>query len=235
MTTARRYAVLDSTNAEALRLAAAGVSGPLWIVAVRQTAGRGRRGRNWASAPGNLYATLLRPAHASPAADAQLSFVAALAVADMLDALVPATPVRLKWPNDVLLDGKKVAGILLEAEAGAVAVGIGVNLAHHPAETAFPAISVAAVTGWAPGAETALTALAGAWDRRYDTWHRRGFAPVRQAWLERAAGLGDRISARTGIARTEGVFESLDADGALLVRGEGGLTRITAGDVFFGA
>src|SRR5882672_7612875 len=135
---------VGSTNAEALRCARAGETGPLWITARAQSAGRGRRGRAWVSEPGNLYATLLLTDPAPPARAAQLSFVAALAVHDAIAQLAPSLAPRLalKWPNDVLCDGRKAAGILIEAEGAhplIVAVGIGVNCRHHPEVTEHPA------------------------------------------------------------------------------------------------
>ena len=226
------HETLDSTNEEARRLAAAGEHGPLWIVAREQTAGRGRRGRAWVSQRGNLFATLLTRA-AAPSA-AQLAFAAGLAVAQTVAVYAPNVQLKLKWPNDVLLDGKKSAGILLESlTPDALAIGIGINLAHHPTDTEFPAISIAALTGSAPDWDAALLRLAGAIAAWYEVWCDQGFAPVRTAWLARAAGLGRPIRARLEGSEMQGVFENLDQDGALLLRHESGtLTRITAGEVF---
>jgi BirA family biotin operon repressor/biotin-[acetyl-CoA-carboxylase] ligase len=229
----RRYDTLDSTNEEARRLAKSGVRGPLWIVSHEQTAGRGRRGRVWISESGNLYATLLMQATMS--LSAQLGFVAGLAAADTVAAHAPGAEVALKWPNDALLNGKKVAGILLEALGhDSLAIGIGINLAHYPRETEIPSISVAAVTGNPPDLDGILLRLASAMTAWYEIWLRQGFQPVRKAWLLRASGLGQPIRARLGDSEREGVFEDLDEDGALLLRDAAGtLTRITAGDVFF--
>lgn len=206
-----------------------------------QTAGRGRRGRAWDSPTGNLAATLLlRPAK-SAAECAQLSFVAALAVSDALVKLAPGIDVRLKWPNDVLANGRKIAGILLEsASAGSekpswLAVGIGVNLAYFPEATEFPATSLAVLGTKAPSTEHALTALAAAFAKWYETWAARGFAEVRDAWLARAAGLGTRIRARLQNEEIFGVFEGIDDHGALILRTDMARVRvIAAGDVFFG-
>ncbi len=230
---------LDSTNAEARRLAAGGEAGPLWITAARQTAGRGRRGRSWESPRGNLAATLLiRPAR--PLAEwAQLSFAAAIATADMAASLAPNAHVAVKWPNDVLADGRKLAGILLETAGPssmdqALAIGIGVNLAAHPEDTEFPAISLAALGQKPPPPEDALAMLAAGFVEWYEVWLAEGFAPIRDAWLARAAGLGQRIRARLPDAERSGIFEGIDADGALLLN-EGSRTRvIAAGEVFFG-
>ena len=235
----RRYSSLDSTNEEARRLSLAGETGPLWILARRQSAGRGRRGASWVSQAGNLFATLLTPVVRPLETCAQLSFVAALSVGDLVADCAPAARVTLKWPNDVLADGRKIAGILLEAASdNALAIGIGVNLVSHPELRETAAISLAALKGSTPSPEAALARLAGHWDKWYEAWKSCGFAPLREAWLARAAGLGERIVARgaeNDVARdVEGVFENLDRDGALLIRrANGALIRITAGDVFF--
>jgi BirA family biotin operon repressor/biotin-[acetyl-CoA-carboxylase] ligase len=229
----RRYDTLDSTNEEARRLAKGGVRGPVWIVAREQTAGRGRRGRAWISESGNLFATLLMPVTIS--LSAQLGFVAGLAAADAIAAHAPGAEVTLKWPNDVLLNGKKVAGILLEALGhDSLAIGIGINLAHYPNTTEIPSISIAAVSGNPPDLDGFLVRLASAMTAWYEIWLKEGFQPVRKAWLLRSSGLGHAIRARLADSQRDGVFEDLDQDGALLLRDSTGtLTRITAGDVFF--
>ena len=165
----------------------------------------------------------------------QTAFAAGLAVAETVAVYAPNAQTTLKWPNDVLLDGKKAAGILLESlTLDALAIGIGINLAHHPTDTEFPAISIADLTGSAPDWDAALLRLAGAMAAWYEVWREQGFAPVRTAWLARAAGLGRPIRARLEGSEMQGVFENLDEDGALLLRQESGtLTRITAGEVFF--
>jgi BirA family biotin operon repressor/biotin-[acetyl-CoA-carboxylase] ligase len=229
----RRYDTVDSTNEEARRLAKNGERGPLWIVAREQTAGRGRRGRAWISESGNLFATLLMPVTIS--LSAQLGFVAGLAAADSIAAHARGAELALKWPNDVLLNGKKVAGILLEALGhDSLAIGIGINLAHYPPDTEIPSISIAAVSGNPPDLDGILQRLASAMTAWYEIWLKEGFQPVRKAWLVRASGLGHAIRARLADSERDGVFEDLDQDGALLLRDSTGtLTRITAGDVFF--
>lgn len=229
----RRYDALDSTNEEARRLAKTGVRGPLWIVSREQTAGRGRRGRVWISESGNLFATLLMQVTTS--LSAQLGFVAGLAAADAVTTHAPGAEVALKWPNDVLLNGKKVAGILLEALGhDSLAIGIGINLAHYPNATETPSTSIAAVMGKSPDLDGILLRLASAMTAWYEIWLRQGFQPVRKAWLLRASGLGHAIRARLADSERDGVFEDLDEDGALLLRDSTGtLTRIIAGDVFF--
>ena len=234
----KEFDEIDSTNEEARRLALAGERGPLWITAARQSAGRGRRGRAWVSPAGNLSATLLlapgRPANEC----AQLSFAAALAASDAVMSF--GADARVKWPNDVLANGAKIAGILLESasQGGAdpawLAVGIGINLKHHPSDTEFPATSLAAA-GLAPAEpREGLLRLAASFAKWYDIWRADGFAPIRDAWLARAAGLGTRIRARLTNGETMGVFEGIDANGALLLRETQDRVRtIAAGEVFF--
>ena len=229
---------IDSTNAEARRRAEAGETGPLWITAKRQTAGRGRRGRAWETGEGNLAATLLLTTKKPPAEAAQMSFVAALAVADLADLYVPASKVSLKWPNDPMIAGKKTSGILIESGQAShglwVAVGIGVNLARAPADT--PATSFAEhMTAPPPKPLEALTHLAEAFERWRSLWDSAGFSVIADAWTARAHGLGEACTARLGSETVEGVAEGLDPDGALRLRlADGGIRRITAGDVFFG-
>jgi BirA family biotin operon repressor/biotin-[acetyl-CoA-carboxylase] ligase len=233
----KTYDTLGSTNAEALALARAGERGPLWITAHSQSAGRGRRGSAWASPPGNLYATLLLTDPASPALAPQLSFVAVLAAHDAVAAVAPALASRLavKWPNDLLLDGAKVGGILLESENGphfAVAVGIGVNCVSHPSGTPFAATDLA-VAGAPVTAEQLLAVLTEAMGRRLGEWRGgAGFAAIRAGWLERAAGLGQPIQVRLPERKFSGRFEGLDETGRLLVAEEGIITTVTAGEVF---
>jgi BirA family biotin operon repressor/biotin-[acetyl-CoA-carboxylase] ligase len=227
---------LASTNAEALARGRAGEHGPLWITAGMQTAGRGRRGRAWVSEPGNLYASLLLTDPAPPERAAQLSFVAALATHDAITACAPALAPRLalKWPNDLLVDRAKAAGILIEAEGArplAVTIGVGVNCRHHPAATEFPATDLAAA-GAGVAVEALFAALSGAMVERLRQWE-KGFAGIRAAWLARAGGLGDELTARLGAREITGRFEALDAAGRLMLRlPDGSLEAIAAGEVF---
>ena len=231
-----RHAEIDSTNSEARRLAEAGERGPLWIMAERQTAGRGRRGRSWETLNGNLAATLLLRPENAPGPVGQLSFAAALAVADVAAHVAPSAPVTVKWPNDVLVDGKKAAGILLEsgtdASGGWLAVGIGINLAAAPEGTEFPATALAAFAA-PPSPDEGLTLLAARFAHWYDGWMSGGFETLRAAWLARAGGLGLPIRARLPNETRHGVFEGIDANGALLLNEQGRVTPISAGEVFF--
>lgn len=235
------YGELDSTNAEARRRADSGEAGPVWITAGRQTAGRGRRGRAWSTETGNLAATLLTVTDVPPAEAAQLSFVAALAAAELADTCLGEGAARLKWPNDVLVHGRKAVGVLVESGTRAdgrlwLAVGIGVNLAHAPVAVDRPATAFAEHMATPPPAPLeALQILAA----RFETWRRlwaaQGFAPVAAGWTARAHGLGERCEARLPSRTLAGIAEGLDPDGALRLRlDDGSLERITAGDVFFG-
>jgi BirA family biotin operon repressor/biotin-[acetyl-CoA-carboxylase] ligase len=231
------YGELDSTNSEARRLAEIGEPGPLWITAERQTAGRGRRGRVWDSAPGNLAATLLLRPEAPIAITGQLSFVAALAVAEMAAHFAPQAAITVKWPNDVLAEGRKLAGILLEAGPAPIgtwlAIGIGVNLASFPQGTEFPATSLAQLGLAPPMPDDALSVLAARFAHWYALWMAEGFETVRAAWLARAGGLGLPIRARLPHQTREGVFEGIDSAGALLLNEQGLVSAIAAGEVFF--
>jgi BirA family transcriptional regulator, biotin operon repressor / biotin---[acetyl-CoA-carboxylase] ligase len=234
------YETLGSTNAEALALARAGERGPLWITALSQSAGRGRRGSTWASPPGNLYATLLLAEPSNPENAPQLSFVAALALHDALVQCAPqlAPMLKVKWPNDLLLGAAKVAGILIEGESEpvfSVAIGIGVNCASHPDGTAYPATDLAAA-GAADAAVTpdsVFAALSAAMPRRMTQWRRgQDFSGIRAAWLTRAAGLGQDIRVRLPEREVCGRFQGLDDVGRLLVQQPDGMTAVTAGEVF---
>ena len=231
--------VLGSTNSEALAQSREGDEGSLWIVAREQRAGRGRRGREWVSAPGNLYATLLLFDPASAEAAPQLAFVAGLAVHDAIVACAGrlAERLALKWPNDVLYADKKLAGILIESEMAAgklaVAVGIGINCLHHPAEASFPATDLAQA-GSKVAPESLLGALSQTMMGRLGQWKRgTGFAAIRADWLARATGLGREITVRLPGHDLNGHFEGLDEAGQLLLRlADGKLQIITAGDIF---
>lgn len=235
--------IVDSTNEEARRRVAACETGPLWIAARRQFSGRGRLGRSWSTEPGNLAATLLLPFHGTPSEASRLGFPASLAVADLLDRFTSGIPVTLKWPNDVLLAGRKASGILLE-NFGAVpqgwqklAIGIGVNLAHHPkpGEMRWPATSIAAETGAAPEFDEALACLAARLAHWLDLLARDGFPAVRAAWLARADRLGEVIDARMTAGTLTGRFAEIDADGALVLETADGTRRVAAGDVYWEA
>ena len=230
-----------STNDEAKVRAAAGAPEGTVVWARLQRAGRGRRGRAWESPPGNLYLSLILRPSCEARSVAQLSFVAALAVRDLVDGPLPGCA-RCKWPNDILVDGGKVAGVLLESALGPgghvdwVVIGIGVNLASHPGlEGPVPSTSLAAAGASPLAPEDALPPLLAALARRRQEWETEGFAPVRRAWLARAHGLGGPVTVANGGQELAGIFKGLDSEGALvLAQADAAPISISAGDVYFG-
>lgn len=232
------FAEIDSTNDEAKRRAGEGAAQGTLIWAQAQRAGRGRRGRGFVSPAGNLYMSILLRPDRPAASAAQLGFAAALALGDAILPLLPRPEgLRYKWPNDVLIDGRKVSGILLESQAAGegrldwLVVGIGVNVASFPAGVDYPAISLAAA-GARVTVEALLEAVAGSFERWYERWREEGFRPLRQAWLARARGLGEAIRVRLQGEEASGRFAGLDEDGALLLDDGTTRRRIGAGDVF---
>lgn len=237
------YDVLDSTNAEARRLAGGGASHGAVIWAKRQTAGRGRMGREWVSAEGNLFVTILLNPQVGMAECSQLSFVASLAVAETLTAIVPEPEqIRCKWPNDVLAKGKKISGVLLESfhveGKGAqpwVAVGIGVNVDTYPEHVIFPATSLREAGVELISAKIVLSRLVHNFIHQYDLWAQKGFAATEKAWLKRAYHMDGAIEVMVGDETFAGTFAGINAEGHLLLReaGKKSLTPIAAGDVFY--
>jgi BirA family biotin operon repressor/biotin-[acetyl-CoA-carboxylase] ligase len=223
-----------STNEDVAALAKAGAPAGIWVRADRQTGGRGRHGRSWESPPGNLYASTLVRLAANDPPPATLALVAAVALDELVTALVGPTRVRIKWPNDVLLDGAKLSGILLARAGEAVVVGFGVNLIHHPQGLDRPTISLAAAGVNGVTAEGFLADLAPAFARWLGRWRGEGLAPVRQRWLERAHPRGTALRVRGADGSViEGLFDGMDADGALLLRlADGSVHVMHAGDVF---
>jgi BirA family transcriptional regulator, biotin operon repressor / biotin---[acetyl-CoA-carboxylase] ligase len=230
---------LTSTNAKALTLARGGDRGPLWIVAREPTAGRGRRGNTWVSPPGNLHATLLLADPSPTECAPQLSFVTVLALHDAIAACAPGLGkvLALKWPNDLLCGGAKVAGILIEGEGArdalAVAIGIGVNCTSHPRQTPYPATDLKN-EGASVDAATLFEALTASLAQRLAAWRRgAGFADIRADYMARVAGMGGNMHARLPDREFVGCAEGLDAHGRLLLRlADGSLQVIAAGDVF---
>ncbi|WP_425098419.1 biotin--[acetyl-CoA-carboxylase] ligase [Tropicibacter sp. S64] len=234
----RVLAEVDSTSAEGARIAGA-LAGPEWILGLRQTAARGRRGRPWVNPPGNFAASLVLRPQEPPEVMALRSFVASLALYDALEALAgDASGLALKWPNDVLLHGGKLAGILLESVAGHLVIGIGVNLIAAPGVDqvepgAVAPVSLLAETGKRVLPEQMLEALAAAYAVREVAFVTYGFGPIREAWLSRAARLGEEITARTGTQVFRGTFETVDESGNLVLKTSEARRAIAAADVFF--
>lgn len=228
---------IDSTNAEALRRLPT-LTQPTWILALRQTAGRGRRGRAWTDPQGNFAATLAIRLADTPDRMALRSFAAALALQDALQAATGLEQgFALKWPNDVLLNGGKLSGILLEsAGAGMLAMGIGVNLHSAPPPEpgmAHPPVSLRGETGHAVTPEALLDHLAPAfaqWEARLTTY---GFGPLKTAFLARVTRLGQPIIARTQTTEQHGLFETIDDTGALILKTPTGRVTVPAADIFF--
>jgi len=232
---------IDSTNLEAKRLAAAGAEDGTLVWARRQTGGYGRQGRAWASEPGNLFLSLIVRPDCSLAEAAQFSFVTAVALGDAFGSVAPPlVEIGYKWPNDVLLNGRKAAGILLESKAGAdqrlewLVIGVGANVASFPAETRLPATSLH--FEGCPASVTAVDLLE-AFARHLlswvNLWLDDGFAPVREAWLRHARGRGEEIEVRLPRETLKGVFQDLDGSGTLVLRlADGSLRRIAAGEVY---
>jgi BirA family biotin operon repressor/biotin-[acetyl-CoA-carboxylase] ligase len=254
------FDTIGSTNAVALEHAQAGDPGKLWVVSKQQESGRGRRGRAWATSNGNLAASLLLTGSFELKTAATLGFVAGLSLADALDAVCPAAAfkvgidgagnsgrcksalrVELKWPNDLLADGAKLAGILLEStqlpdNRLAIVVGIGVNVVVYPDDLPYPATSLMKL-GADCDAETLFLALSDAWQENSRLWGEgRGLAEIRKRWLARAAGLGSEVAVRVDGAVLRGIFETIDEDCRFVIRdNEGERIKIAAGDVHFGA
>lgn len=229
------YDELGSTMDKSRAFAEEGAPDGTVVVARRQTAGRGRQGRGWFSPVGNLHATVLLRPDLPAGRLTELGFVAALAVADALDTALTAPRTRLKWPNDVLVGGSKIAGILVELPGdGAVLIGIGVNVLHTPVAELYPVTSLQAL-----GSEATPEALLGhildVLASGLTLWRAQGFAPVRAAWLARGPAPGEAVRLRLGQIIIDACFADLDADGALLVRDAAGFRRVTAGEVLLSA
>jgi BirA family biotin operon repressor/biotin-[acetyl-CoA-carboxylase] ligase len=234
-----RYSSVGSTNDEAKRLAREGAKEGTVVWAREQTAGRGRLGHVWVSPPGNLYTSLILRPDCPPRHAAQLGFVAALAVGNALDELLPRrVGLFYKWPNDILVDGRKIAGILLESEMtnpdklAFLILGVGINLASSPRLAEYPATSLSEEgLGDIPS-----VAMLEEFCHRFDFWQKHwteeGFVPVRAAWLRRAAYHGELIRVRLKTGTLHGRFLDIDDQGALLLEDSAGQHRVTAGEVF---
>ncbi len=238
-----------STNAEAMASARKGERGPAWFVTTEQTAGRGRRQRAWVAPRGNLASSVLEVMDITPAVAATMGFAFGLAHATALQRISIEANLRLagsdqlnyllKWPNDVLVRQQKLCGLLVEAEAVddglAVVAGIGTNIVAAPEGTPTPAVSLS-VLGVQISAEELFVAQSDAWVEFSGIWDKgRGFAEIRKLWLERAAGLGERVAINTGNVTVEGTFDTIDETGCLIVRTAAGERMpVTAGEVYFG-
>lgn len=226
-----------STNDEALRRATMGERAPFWLTAGVQSQGKGRRGRTWISEAGNLFATLIYPVLSLPTQIGGLPLVSAVVVHDTLSELVAGkVPIRIKWPNDILVDGQKLCGILIEQHQidnqALVAIGIGINIRTRPEIANYPTACLADIDPHI-STETIWPALAANFEVWFDIWRKdNGFGAIRATWLDRAAGLGETISIAGETSSKAGIFQTLDENGYLVLRHESGeLERISTGDV----
>jgi BirA family biotin operon repressor/biotin-[acetyl-CoA-carboxylase] ligase len=237
----------NSTNDDALQAARSSDPGQLWITAAEQLAGRGRHGRQWSSPPGNLYASLLLIDPCDVASAPQLGFVAGLALHEAVEAVTGSGAPRLslKWPNDLLLDGAKVSGLLLEGHRFqpdnqlAIVIGFGVNVAFAPSGTPYPATALQSAR---PGLtrDEVFRALSSAFTKTFSAWRASArmnasdpFASIRRLWLERAAGVGQEVTLRLPSGERKGLFDGLDRFGRLQLKSAGGVELIDAGDLYF--
>ncbi|MEA2835171.1 MAG: BirA family transcriptional regulator [Methylobacteriaceae bacterium] len=230
---------IGSTNEEAMRLARDGDPGLLWVVAREQVEGRGRRGRTWSSPPGNLYASLLLIDAAPSEHLPELGFVAGIALLSALrEILGNDLRLGLKWPNDILFDGAKLSGILLESSllpSGRTAciAGFGVNCRSHPATLPYAATDLTTIGTMLDGPEDVFSRLSDAMIEMLQVWARgAGFADIRTRWLKSALGVGEPIRVALGTTNLSGVFESIDSRGRLILRQGTNTRAIEAGDVF---
>lgn len=234
------FDLLDSTNEEAKRIAKSGGGHGAFIWAKRQTAGKGRLGRSWVSAEGNLFVSiLLQPQKTLPELS-QLSFVAAIAVIDSLIPLLkPGQNLQCKWPNDILLDGKKLGGILLESfrsgegSAQWVTVGVGINVDSFPPQTDFPATCLKDAGVELISAKIILSRFIHHFIESYNMWNKKGFAPVRKEWLQSAWNMGKPVCARLPDGEVRGFAEGIDEQGSLVLKlADGKKQLVLAGDIF---
>ncbi len=230
----RTVAETASTNADVLKLADSGEPDGLWLRAEQQTAGRGRLGRNWVSPIGNLYAShLIRLRDGDPSAST-LGFVAAIALDEVLRIFAPDVAFQIKWPNDVLVSGAKISGILLERTGNAVVLGVGVNLSSHPDVSDRKTTSLADLTGHTTGPHIFLETLADVFARKLSQWRNVGLAQILDQWRDRAHPVDTSLQVNLPDgACLNGLYKGIDETGALSLRlADGSLRAIHAGDVF---
>ena len=233
------YERLDSTNLEVKRRTEAGERGPLWVLAQSQTAGYGRRGREWEQAVGDFAGTLLVRPEGDPTRFGELSFVAAIAVHEAISVLARSGIVQAKWPNDILIEEAKVSGLLLEfidvKPAPLIALGIGINIVSKPENTPYPTTRLIDHGVAAPPSPQDIAGLIDkAFWRAYTTWRDKGFPQVQEQWLSIARGVGEKIVVRLPDEERTGIFEGIDKAGALILRMKDETQTINVGEVYFG-
>ncbi|MBT5073642.1 MAG: biotin--[acetyl-CoA-carboxylase] ligase [Kordiimonadaceae bacterium] len=230
---------IDSTNKQAKRKIEEGAKSGLWITAGEQTGGRGRGDRHWVSNPGNLYCSLIKNVGKDLKNAAQLSFVTSLAVRDTVAGLLKSDDVKCKWPNDVMVAGRKICGILLEThtKAGAqdnyIIIGIGINIEHHPDLTLYQASHINEQSDIKYSPDDVFNCLSQNMARWLDSWRNEGFSYVREEWLKQCKGLGETITVRMPNQQLVGRFVDLDSGGALMLDIDGEIKLIHSGDIFF--
>lgn len=234
---------IDSTNSEAVRLAKTGIAGNFVILASSQTMGRGRHGKHWYSEPGNLYVSLLLDKNIIVGKQPQLSFVTALAVYETIEYLAKKSKVKLdiklKWPNDVLINSGKVAGILLESinlgQKNYLIIGLGINIKTNPQN--IDQLSTNLTTEGGIAGENLIGVLnifMHHFEQHFLDWQHQGFIKVRLNWLKRAYKLKELITIDDGSTRISGIFQDIDVTGAMMVRDNYGLVHtLSVGEVFF--
>ena len=232
------FSFIDSTNMEAARKIELGSKGGLWIKADEQSNGRGRGDRLWISKPGNLYASLIYEINENIRDAAQLSFITALAVRDTIVKCIPNKNIKCKWPNDILVSGKKISGILLESRLNKIEgiiyiiIGTGINIDHHPELTSYEATHINEQTKQKRSHSEVFVMLAEKMDYWLSVWKEKGFDPIRESWLGSAIGIGEKITVKTMSNQLIGWFVGLDRDGALMLEVDGNIKIIHSGDVF---
>jgi BirA family biotin operon repressor/biotin-[acetyl-CoA-carboxylase] ligase len=229
----RHIASTGSTNADMLALARDGVAEGTWLRADSQSGGRGRQGRSWVSPPGNLYASTLMRRMSGDPPPPSLAMVAAVALDSLLQGWLAPDRLTIKWPNDLLADGAKISGILLEGAGEAVVIGIGVNLAHHPDLPDRPATSLAALGLSPPDPADFAEELAASFAAGLARWRSEGLGPLLARWQQRAHPPGTALAVHAPEGRLEGLYDGLESDGALRLKGADGRTHVVhAGDIF---
>ena len=232
---------IDSTNKEAVRQIDLGATSGLWITAVEQTGGRGRGGREWVSKPGNLYCSLIYNSGKDLYSSSQLTFITSLAVRDTVSEFLKNDDIKCKWPNDVLVKGKKISGVLLETYSKGVTdpnfiiIGIGINISHHPDLALYEATHINHYSKGIFSHFEVFNILVQKMAFWIDKWQADGFAKIRNHWLENSKGLGEMITVRTANEEFIGRFIDLDSDGALKLEMDNEIKLIHSGDVFFRA
>lgn len=242
------FANVDSSNEEAKRLVRAGMGGDHHDVTVvwakSQSDGKGRFGRQWISPKGNLYVSLLIKPRANLQTLSQLSFVTALALREAIQSILPQDEflaVQYKWPNDILIDGKKVAGILLESASVDkkknpewLIIGVGVNIASFPARGVnVPATSLKEF-GAVPSVESVLYNLIWSFKDKFDLWQEEGFHIFKEKWIRNAKGIGEEISVNYARENICGIFKGINHEGAMVLTLGGGQTMLLSyGEVSF--